>query len=300
MFIDVGPDAVATGNRAAREEDRTMEKQSSTTSSDTVSVAAAAVSESPLVKYDRKDQSAILTLANPARRNALGRELLRQLRDQLRAIGLDHTIKCVVLRAEGPVFSSGHDLREIATADEAEAVSLFALCTEVMEAIRLLPQPVIAQVQGIATAAGCQLAATCDLVVAAEEATFATPGVKIGLFCSTPAVALARAVATKKAVEMLLTGAPITAAEAARIGLVNRVVPGDQLEETTNALARQIVSASGATLALGKRAFYEQLPLDRPQAYEVAERAMVENAQMPDAKEGIAAFLEKRRPEWQS
>jgi enoyl-CoA hydratase/carnithine racemase len=277
-----------------------MEKHGPTTSPEPVSVAATAIRGSQLVRSDRKGQIATLTLANPARRNALSFELLGQLRDQLRTIGTDRTIKCVILRAEGPVFSSGHDLREIASADTAEAASLFALCTEVMETIRLLPQPVIAQVQGIATAAGCQLAATCDLVIAAEEATFATPGVKIGLFCSTPAVALARAIATKKAVEMLLTGASITAAEAERIGLVNRVVPSNQLENATCALAEQIVSASGATLALGKRAFYEQLPLDRPQAYDVAERAMVENSQMPDAREGIAAFLEKRRPEWRS
>jgi len=169
-----------------------------------------------------------------------------------------------------------------------------------MESIRKAPQPMIAQVQGIATAAGCQLAATCDLVVAAEEASFATPGVKIGLFCTTPAVALSRGVGTRQAMEMLLTGQPIPAAEALRIGLVNRVVPRERLEQATRELARQIADASGQTLALGKRAFYEQLPLDRPQAYELAERAMVENAQIADAREGMQAFLDKRPPHWQS
>jgi enoyl-CoA hydratase/carnithine racemase len=253
-----------------------------------------------LVRSERIDRIALVTLDNPRRRNALSRELLQQLRDELRTIGADRTIKCVILRAEGPVFSSGHDLREIATLETPEAETLFAACTEVMETIRHLPQPVIAQVQGIATAAGCQLVATCDLVLAADDATFATPGVRIGLFCSTPAVALARAVTTKKALEMLLTGDSITAAEAERIGLVNRVVPRDRLADETLALARRISEASGETLALGKRAFYEQLPLDRPAAYQVAERAMVENAALPDAREGIAAFLEKRPPQWKS
>jgi len=264
------------------------------------SAAPSADSGHPLVKRDRIDRVAILTLANPQRRNALSRELLLQLREHLREIATDRTIKCVILRAEGPAFSSGHDLREIAAADREDAELLFALCTEVMEAIRHLPQPVIAAVQAVATAAGCQLAATCDLVVAAEEATFATPGVRIGLFCSTPAVALARAVTTKKALEMLLTGTAISAAEAERVGLVNRIVPRERLDEDALALARQIAEASGETLALGKRTFYEQVPLDRPQAYEVAQRAMVENAGLADAKEGIAAFLEKRRPEWNS
>jgi enoyl-CoA hydratase/carnithine racemase len=277
-----------------------MSEQAAANSTATRSAATRVGSGEQLVKHDRDGRVAILTLANPQRRNALSRELLTQLRDHLRDVAADRTIKCVILRADGPVFSSGHDLREIAAADRENAELLFALCTEVMENIRHMPQPVIAAVQGIATAAGCQLAATCDLVVAAEEATFATPGVRIGLFCSTPAVALARAVTTKKAMEMLLTGAAITAAEAERAGLVNRVVPHDRLDEEARELARQIAEASGETLALGKRAFYEQVALDRPAAYEVAQRAMVENAGQADAREGIAAFLEKRRPEWRS
>ncbi|HZT83126.1 MAG TPA: enoyl-CoA hydratase [Gemmataceae bacterium] len=253
----------------------------------------------PLVLYEVVDAVAVLTLNHPEKRNALSRALLTQLKQQLDRAAADAAAKAVVLRAAGPVFSSGHDLRELSGGGEEDSESLFALCTEVMETIRKLPKPVIAQVQGLATAAGCQLAATCDLVVAAEGASFATPGVKIGLFCSTPAVALSRAVGPKKAMEMLLTGTPIPAAEAERAGLVNRVVPADRLEEEAMALARQVVAASGYVLAVGKRAFYEQLPLDRPAAYAVAQRAMVENARAPDAQEGIRAFLEKRPPRWE-
>lgn len=277
-----------------------MAKAASVDTESSVSTAGNHSGEESLVRVERAGRVAILTLANSQRRNALSRALLSQLDEQLHALAGDTSIKCVILRAEGPVFSSGHDLREIRTASTAEAESLFALCSSAMEAIRHLPQPVIAQVQGIATAAGCQLAATCDLVVAADEATFATPGVKIGLFCSTPAVALSRAITTKKALEMLLTGAPISATEAERAGLVNRVVPRHRLDAETLALAQQIATASGETLRLGKRAFYEQLPLDRPEAYQVAERAMVENAGLPDAREGMGAFLEKRAPEWKS
>jgi enoyl-CoA hydratase/carnithine racemase len=202
------------------------------------------------------------------------------------------------LRAAGPVFSAGHDLREIIDATDGERESLFALCTQAMQAVRQLSLPVIAQVQGLATAAGCQLAATCDLVVAAEEASFATPGIKIGLFCSTPAVALSRSVGQKKAMEMLLTADVVGAREAERIGLVNRVVPSGQLAAATLELARQIAAASPFTIGLGKRAFYEQLGLDVALAYQVTEREMVENARAPDAIEGMQAFLERRPPRW--
>jgi enoyl-CoA hydratase/carnithine racemase len=244
------------------------------------------------------DRVAVLTLNNPARRNALSRAMLEALRAHLARIAGDRQIRVVILRAEGPVFSSGHDLRELAEQTRADSAALFALCTEVMEAIRHLPQPVIAQVHGLATAAGCQLAASCDLVVASENASFATPGVKIGLFCTTPGVALCRAVPSKKALEMLLTGNPISAAEAERSGLVNRVVPPERLAAETMQLARQIAAASGSVVALGKRAFYEQLPLDRPAAYAAAQEVMVENAQAATAQEGIGAFLEKRAPRW--
>jgi enoyl-CoA hydratase/carnithine racemase len=252
-----------------------------------------------LVLYEVADKIAILTLNHAEKRNALSQAMLVELKDQLGRIGSDRSVKVVILRAEGPVFSAGHDLREFVNGDESTYASIFALCTEGMEAIRKLPQPVIAQVQGLATAAGCQLVATCDLAVAAEEATFATPGVKIGLFCTTPAVALSRAVPAKRAMEMLLTGTPISAAEAERIGLVNRVVPAGRLAEETLKLARQVAAASGGVLGLGKNAFYRQLPLDRPAAYAVAQEVMTANAQIGDAQEGMRAFLEKRPPRWQ-
>jgi enoyl-CoA hydratase/carnithine racemase len=251
-----------------------------------------------LVLSETRDHIAILTLNHPEKRNALSETMLGSLLDQFQQIGKDTNIRVVILRAAGPAFSAGHDLRELVNGQEEQYTALFALCTEVMETIRRLPQPVIAQVHGIATAAGCQLAATCDLVVASEDANFATPGVKIGLFCSTPAVALARAVTSKKAMEMLLTGTPIDAREAERIGLVNRVVPKEKLEEETLKLAKQISAASPQTVALGKRTFYRQTPLDYPAAYDIAQKAMVENAQEDDAQEGIRAFLEKRAPRW--
>ncbi len=250
------------------------------------------------VVYDVIDGVAILTLNNPEKRNALSRQALESLRTRLDVIAQAPDVKAVIIRAVGPVFSSGHDLRELVDGKEEEYRSLFALCTDVMEAIRRLPKPVIAQVHALATAAGCQLAATCDLVVASENATFATPGVRTGLFCTTPGVALSRAVGPKKAMEMLLTGTPISAREAERAGLVNRVVPADRLEEETMALARQIIAASAYTLGVGKRAFYEQITLDRPRAYEVAQKVMVENTLAPDAQEGMRAFLEKRKPRW--
>jgi enoyl-CoA hydratase/carnithine racemase len=251
-----------------------------------------------LVLREVAEHIAVLTLNHAEKRNALSRALLTSLKEHLAQIASDKRVKVVILRAAGPVFSAGHDLRELVGGEEKEYAALFALCTDVMEAIRKLPQPVIAQVHGLATAAGCQLAATCDLVVASDDARFATPGVKIGLFCTTPAVALARAVTPKKAMEMLLTGSPISAQEAERAGLVNRVVPSDRLAEETKKLAQQIAAASSSTVALGKKAFYEQLPLDRPAAYDVAQKAMVQNAVAADAQEGMRAFLEKRTPKW--
>jgi len=251
-----------------------------------------------LVLLEITGRIATLTLNHPEKRNALSRALLTELREHLQHLAERKEVRVVILRAEGKVFSSGHDLRELADCSEADAQSLFALCTEVMRAIRDLPQPVIAQVQGLATAAGCQLAATCDLVVAATEASFATPGVKIGLFCTTPGVALARAVTPKKAMEMLLTGTPLSAVEAERAGLVNRAVPSERLASETRQLAEQIATASGAIMALGKQAFYQQLPLPCPTAYEQAQPIMAANAVMGAAQEGIRAFLEKRPPHW--
>ena len=256
--------------------------------------------EERLVLTETTDGIEILTLNHPEKRNALSREMLTLLRGHLARISHDRSVRAVIIRAEGPVFSSGHDLRELVGGRKEDYASLFALCTEVMEAIAMLPKPVIAEVRGMATAAGCQLAATCDLVLASEEATFATPGVRIGLFCTTPGVALVRAVGAKVAMEMLLTGRPISAREAEKAGLVNRVVPAERLSEVTLVLAHQIITASSDTLARGKRAFYEQIPLPRARAYEAAQKAMVENTLAPDAHEGITAFLEKRPPIWKS
>lgn len=253
-----------------------------------------------LVLSEVVDRIAILTLNHPEKRNPLSRAMLTALKENLDRIVADDAVRAVIIRAAGPAFSAGHDLREMAGASEQEHRALFALCSDVMEAIRKLPKPVIAEVQGIATAGGCQLVASCDLVVASENAMFATPGVKIGLFCTTPAVPLVRVVPTKKAMEMLLTGEPISAREAERIGLVNRVVPVERLHDETMKLARQIISASFDTLAIGKRAFYQQLPLDFPAAYQFAQGVMVENALAADAQEGIRAFLEKRPPQWKS
>ncbi len=254
--------------------------------------------EKPLVTFESLGDVGVVTLANPDRRNVMSRAAMLQVIERMEQAEADGQVKCVILAAHGPAFSAGHDLREIVEASDQQRESLFALCTQMMTTIRELSLPVIAQVQGIATAAGCQLAATCDLIVAAEEASFATPGIKIGLFCSTPAVAISRAIGAKKAMEMLLTADPVPADEAERIGLVNRVVPRDQLADETMALARKIAAASPHTIELGKRAFYEQLDLELPLAYQVTERIMIENAKSPDAIEGMKAFLEKREPKW--
>lgn len=254
--------------------------------------------EHPLVTFEPAAEIGYITLANPQRRNVLSRRALSQLIERLESAEADGQVKCVILRSTGNVFSAGHDLREIVDATDADRASLFALCTRAMQKVRGLALPVIAQVQGLATAAGCQLAATCDLVVAAEEAAFATPGIKIGLFCSTPAVPLSRSVGMKKAMEMLLTAEPVPAREAERIGLVNHVVPADKLASTTLALARQIAAASPYTIGLGKQAFYDQAGLDVAAAYALTEQIMVENARAPDALEGMQAFLERRPPKW--
>jgi enoyl-CoA hydratase/carnithine racemase len=204
----------------------------------------------------------------------------------------------VILRANGPVFSAGHDLSELVGGDEPHYQEIFDACVVLMETVQRIPQPVIAEVAGIATAAGCQLVATCDLAIAAEGARFATPGVKIGLFCSTPMVAVSRAIGRKRALEMLLTGEFVDAATAAEWGLVNRVVPMDQLEATTRALAEKIAGASPYTVKIGKQAFYRQIDLPQHDAYDYTRDVMVENTQAHDAQEGMSAFLEKRHPEW--
>lgn len=247
---------------------------------------------------DRVDATLVITLNRPSRRNALSLELMRELIAALREAAANPEVRVVVLAAEGKVFSSGHDLAEMTGRTHAEYRELFDVCTELMSTIQAIPQPVIAEVQGLATAAGCQLAATCDLVLAGEEAAFATPGVKIGLFCTTPMVALTRVVGRKRAMEMLLTGRVIDAATATDWGLANRVVPGNELRHASIELARQIASASPLTVTIGKQAFYAQIDLEQPKAYGYAGEVMARNAMAGDAQEGIGAFLEKRPPEW--
>ncbi len=241
---------------------------------------------------------AVITMNRPERRNALSGPHMRELTAAFEAVSQDPGCAAVVLAGNGPAFSAGHDLAEMRDADAAFLEEEFRVCTRLMTVIQEIPQPVIAAVRGIATAAGCQLAATCDLVVAAEDARFATPGVRIGLFCSTPMVALSRAVGRKTAMEMLLTGDPIDAERARAEGLVNRVVPAGEVMDAAMALARRIAEASRPVVGIGKRAFHRQVEMPVAEAYEYASGVMVANAAMADAREGICAFLEKRAPEW--
>jgi enoyl-CoA hydratase/carnithine racemase len=243
---------------------------------------------------------ATITLNRPDRRNALSLALMRDLIARIARAGSDADIQVVILAAAGPVFCAGHDLAELRAAAGEAARTIFDVCTTLMETIQRIPQPVIARVQGTATAAGCQLVASCDLAVASEGATFATPGVRIGLFCTTPMVALTRAVGRKRAMEMLLTGRAIDARTAADWGLLNRVVPQDSLEAETRALADAIRSASAYTVGTGKQAFYHQIDLPQPEAYDYAKQVMTVNSLADDAREGISAFLEKRQPCWRN
>jgi enoyl-CoA hydratase/carnithine racemase len=252
--------------------------------------------------YGCKDGVATITLANPEKRNALSAATMRESIAAFDAAGKDRSVRAVVLRALGPAFSAGHDLREMRCAGDGSDVTkfreIFDICVQLMEKIQSIPQPVIAEVTGIATAAGCQLVATCDLALAADDAKFATPGVKIGLFCTTPMVALTRSIGRKRAMEMLLTGDFIDAATAAEWGLINRAVPAAQLRAEVEKLAAKIASASSFTVGLGKSAFYAQIDLDQPKAYAYAKEVMSMNALAADAQEGIGAFLERRPPEW--
>jgi len=247
---------------------------------------------------DVRDEVAYLTLNRPQKRNALSRELLEQLGSALAGLATDKRVRVVVLGAHGPAFCAGHDLAEMVDCPEQAYRSLFLLCSSVMQQLRQLPQPVIARVQGLATAAGCQLVAACDLAVAVETATFATPGVKIGLFCTTPMVPLVRAIPAKPAMEMLLTGKPISAQRALELGLINRAVPAEQLDAAVRELTDAIKASSPLTIRIGKAAFYDQLALDEPLAYERASEVMTENAVKHDAQEGMKAFLQKRPPRW--
>ncbi len=256
------------------------------------------------IAINRDAPVATLTLNRPDRRNALSVEMMQELTAtigrELEATSADDQIGAIILAGEGPAFSAGHDLLEMTcSSDVAHYRRVFDVCTDLMTTIQEVRQPVIAQVDGIATAAGCQLVASCDLAVASQESTFATPGVKIGLFCSTPMVPLTRAIGRKRALEMLLTGRPISAATAADWGLINRVVPQSQLAQVARGLAADIAKASPFTIALGKQAFYSQIDLTQAQAYAYAKEVMSVNAMAADAQEGMAAFLEKREPVWQ-
>ncbi len=246
----------------------------------------------------REGSVAAITMNRPERRNALSVAMMTDLIGALRGLAAQPQTRAIILAGNGPAFSAGHDLRELVGRDINGYRHVFDVCTQLMTAIQEIPQPVIARVHGIATAAGCQLVATCDLAVAAEEARFATPGVKIGLFCTTPMVALTRAVGRKRALEMLLTGVAIDARTAMEWGLVNRVVPASQLEEAAQLLAEQISEASSLTVSLGKQAFYAQIDLDQPKAYAYAKEVMSMNALAADAQEGMSAFVEKRTPCW--
>jgi len=250
------------------------------------------------LRIEREGAVAAITMNRPEKRNALSLQMMRDLDAAFASAAADEAIRAIVLRAAGPVFSAGHDLRELVGRDAQAYAEVFDACVGLMARLIATPQPVIAEVATIATAAGCQLVAACDLAVASTQATFATPGVRIGLFCSTPMVALSRTIGRKRAMEMLLTGDSIDAQTALAWGLVNRVVAPERLHDETLALARKIASSSAAIVAIGKSAFYEQIDKNQSRAYEYAKSVMISNALEPDAAEGITAFFERRVPQW--
>lgn len=250
------------------------------------------------IVVERSDGIATLTLNRPDRRNALSLDMMTEVTAALTQLGTEPSVKAVVIAGAGPAFSAGHDLGELVDREPLFYQKLFDACTVMMLKIHDIPQPVVAKVHGIATAAGCQLVASCDLVVAADDARFATPGVKIGLFCSTPMVPISRAVGRKRAMEMLLTGEPISAATAQAWGLVNVVAPPGHLDDAVDRLLSQITRFSQITIGIGKAAFYQQVELSEPDAYSFTQGVMARNAAIRDAQEGIGAFLEKRDPVW--
>ena len=250
------------------------------------------------VEIDRADRIATLTLDRSEKRNALSLELMERLTRALADVGQRDDVAAVILAANGSVFSSGHDLSELVDRSVRDYQRVFDQCVELMSTVQRIPQPVIAMVRGVATAAGCQLVATCDLAFADEGASFGTPGVKIGLFCSTPMVAVSRAIGRKRALQLLLTGERIDARTAAEWGLINAAVPDAELEEHTRRVACQIVRASPLIVGIGKRAFYAQIGMDQSAAYDHTRDVMIMNALMADAREGITAFLDKREPHW--
>ncbi len=254
--------------------------------------------EQPYVILEEEEGLATVTMNRGEKRNPLSTAMMSSLIDTFERLGRRREIRAVILAGAGVAFSAGHDLGEMRGRDLDFYRHEFDLCTRLMHAVQSIPQPVIARVHGIATAAGCQLVATCDLAIAGESAKFATPGVKIGLFCSTPMVALSRAIGRKRAMEMLLSGQPIDAHTAAEWGLVNRVVAASDLVSETRKLAMLIADASSLTVGIGKQAFYAQIDLDQAKAYDYTKEVMSQNAMAADAQEGIGAFLEKRKPVW--
>lgn len=265
----------------------------------------ASLSESAVLLREQVGNIAILTLNRPDARNSLSEELIVEIDAALRAVHDDEKVRAVVIAAAGKAFSAGHDLKEL-TARRSDAdlgrgyfAEIMTACSAMMQAIVHLPKPVVAAVQGMATAAGCQLVASCDLAVASEAATFATPGVDIGLFCSTPMVALSRNVPRKQAMEMLLTGEPISAVTAQHIGLINHVVPIGTERDVAIELAQKVALKSAHTIKIGKAAFYRQAEMSLAGAYRYAAEVMTENMMARDAEEGISAFIEKREPKWQ-
>jgi enoyl-CoA hydratase/carnithine racemase len=271
----------------------------------TAQTARAPTPQPPILLRQTRGSIAVLTLNRPEARNSLSEGLIAELHAALKDIHDDTSVRAVVIAANGPAFSSGHDMKELTArrtdADRGRAyfAGIMTACSAMMQAIVHLPKPVVAAVQGIATAAGCQLVASCDLAVASEAAAFATPGVDIGLFCSTPMVALSRNVPRKQAMEMLLTGEPISAARARDIGLINRVVAAGTERDAAIALAQQVALKSAHTIKLGKAAFYRQAEMSLADAYRYAAEVMTENMMARDAEEGIGAFIEKREPKWQ-
>lgn len=248
--------------------------------------------------FDAQNGIAVITLNRPNRRNALSLDLIRELIACLEEIERNRQLRAVILAAAGNVYCSGHDLSEMTGRSVSDYREIFDACSDLMMKIQSIPQPVIAEVQGVATAAGCQLVATCDLAIASQGAAFATPGVRIGLFCTTPMVALSRAIGRKRALQMLLTGESIDAATAAEWGLINSVVSGSELTSATRKLAARVAEASPLTVSIGKQAYYTQIDLDQPKAYAYAKEVMTTNALAADAQEGISAFLAKRVPCW--
>jgi enoyl-CoA hydratase/carnithine racemase len=267
--------------------------------------ARAAAPQDQILLREKVGSIAVLTLNRPAARNSLSEAMIADLHAALKDIGGDMSVRGVVIAANGPAFSAGHDMKELTArrSDPDRGRAYFAqimnACSAMMQAIVHLPKPVVASVQGIATAAGCQLVASCDLAVASEAASFATPGVDIGLFCSTPMVALSRNVPRKQAMEMLLTGEAVPAAEARSIGLINHVVPAGTERDAAIALAQKVALKSAYTVKLGKEAFYRQAEMSLAGAYRYAAEVMTENMMARDAEEGIGAFIEKREPKWQ-